>query len=231
MVTMTPRANFAVPFSASPYVCSNCLRKRRGNLPMRNGRDLSGSPALAHTAASPTSTSPPTSPPRPLPKPRVNIPLQALSLRWGHHPRPDPTSDQLASANRFFTKHPPARLWSVTKFRTIALPRGETPTRGATQPASTTPPTPTPEIAFLGRSNTGKSTLLNALLGSSLCHTSSKPGRTRTMNAYSVCQNRLAVLDMPGYGKGSRPEWGMEIMKYLTSRKQSVFCPVSNKPG
>ena len=77
-----------------------------------------------------------------------------------------------------------------------------------------------PEVVFLGRSNVGKSTLLNAILGSKdLCHTSSKPGRTRTMNGISVNGGQLLVLDMPGYGKASREEWGKEIMKYLENRR------------
>ncbi|KAH0556167.1 hypothetical protein GP486_005900 [Trichoglossum hirsutum] len=81
-------------------------------------------------------------------------------------------------------------------------------------------PNPAPEVAFLGRSNVGKSSLLNALLGARICNTSSKPGRTRSMNAFAVHQGRLVVLDMPGYGKGSHKEWGTEILKYLTSRRQ-----------
>lgn len=83
-----------------------------------------------------------------------------------------------------------------------------------------------PEVCFLGRSNVGKSSLLNILLGKKLAHTSSKPGRTKCMNAFAVGgsqdngKNRLVVLDMPGYGKGGRAEWGQEILKYLGKRKQ-----------
>jgi GTP-binding protein len=84
-----------------------------------------------------------------------------------------------------------------------------------------------PEVCFLGRSNVGKSSLLNALLNrSKLAHTSSKPGRTQSMNAFAVGgeefngKNRIVVLDMPGYGKGGREEWGREILKYLSQRKQ-----------
>jgi len=83
-----------------------------------------------------------------------------------------------------------------------------------------------PEVCFLGRSNVGKSSLLNALLCRNIAYTSSKPGRTKLMNAFAVGgsedngKNRLVVLDMPGYGKGGRPQWGTQIMKYLEKRKQ-----------
>lgn len=83
-----------------------------------------------------------------------------------------------------------------------------------------------PEVCFLGRSNVGKSSLLNALLGKKIAHTSSKPGRTKLMNAFAVGgpedngKNRLVVLDMPGYGKGGRAEWGTQIMKYLSKRRE-----------
>lgn len=82
-----------------------------------------------------------------------------------------------------------------------------------------------PEVAFLGRSNVGKSSLLNAIMGKEICWTSSKPGRTREMNAFGIGgtkggESKIVLLDMPGYGKASRTEWGIEIMKYLQGRKQ-----------
>lgn len=121
-----------------------------------------------------------------------------------------PTSAQLLQAERFFGAGPPKLLFSATEFRNVNV-------------------TTVPEVAFLGRSNVGKSSLLNALMGQNICHTSSKPGRTRSMNFFAAggedgrgSPGKLAVLDMPGYGKGSRQEWGPEIMKYLVGRKQYV---------
>lgn len=119
-----------------------------------------------------------------------------------------PTRSNLEYANKFFLSRPPKILYSSDKFRTVE--------QGTV-----------PEVVFLGRSNVGKSSLLNAVMGRNICHTSSKPGRTRTMNFFAVggpdgagSPGKIVVLDMPGYGKGSRAEWGPEILKYLVGRKQ-----------
>jgi GTP-binding protein len=90
-----------------------------------------------------------------------------------------------------------------------------------------------PEVCFLGRSNVGKSSLLNALLKKEIAHASARRGRTRMMNAFAVGgiggpeevpsgteEKGLVVMDMPGYGHGAHAEWGKEIMKYLDKRKQ-----------
>lgn len=121
-----------------------------------------------------------------------------------------PTAKQLLRAEKFFEAAPPQLLYSATSFRTV--------NKGTL-----------PEVAFLGRSNVGKSSLLNAVMGKKICRTSEKPGKTRSMNFFAVggedglgSPGRLAVLDMPGYGEGSREEWGPEIMKYLISRRQYV---------
>lgn len=80
-----------------------------------------------------------------------------------------------------------------------------------------------PEVCVLGRSNVGKSSLLNALLNKKIAYTSAQRGRTKLMNAFGVGGldrgNPLTVLDMPGYGHGGRASWGLQIMKYLEKRK------------
>jgi len=82
-----------------------------------------------------------------------------------------------------------------------------------------------PEIAFAGKSNVGKSSLLNAMLNrKSLARTSSQPGKTQTINFYSV-QDTFMFVDLPGYGyakvsKSEREKWGKLIEGYLEKREQ-----------
>ncbi|KAF9136173.1 hypothetical protein BGW39_005555 [Mortierella sp. 14UC] len=76
-----------------------------------------------------------------------------------------------------------------------------------------------PEVAFIGRSNIGKSSLINGLVNrNGLVKTSSKPGHTRMMNFFKV-GDKLSLVDMPGYGFKSRDEWGGMILNYLQNRK------------
>ncbi|KAJ5898805.1 GTP-binding protein EngB [Penicillium taxi] len=133
-----------------------------------------------------------------------------------------PTAAQLAFADNLFipSRHSPIKLWSAAKFRTTPISSIE------------------PEVAFLGRSNVGKSSLLNALMGQKICWTSSKPGKTREMNAFGIGgtkggESKVVLLDMPGYGKASRSEWGMEIMKYLQGRRQlrRAFILIDSEHG
>jgi GTP-binding protein len=97
------------------------------------------------------------------------------------------------------------------------------------------PPPSVPEIAFLGRSNVGKSSLINALLGEKQAHVSSTPGRTRAINFFSLAdspahpQPRLLFADLPGYGyaKISRSisaEWPKFIEPYLRDRITLALC-------
>lgn len=76
-----------------------------------------------------------------------------------------------------------------------------------------------PQVAFAGRSNVGKSSLLNRLLGTNLAGVSKQPGKTRTINYYLV-QNRYYFVDLPGYGfarisLAERQRWGQRITAYL----------------
>jgi GTP-binding protein len=80
-----------------------------------------------------------------------------------------------------------------------------------------------PEVAFCGRSNVGKSSLLNALTNTKgLARTSSTPGRTQTINFFLI-DERLYFVDLPGYGyakapKQERDNWGLMIERYLRDR-------------
>jgi GTP-binding protein len=84
-----------------------------------------------------------------------------------------------------------------------------------------------PELAFAGRSNVGKSSLLNMLLGrNNLARTSRKPGKTQTINFFSV-DEKFRIVDLPGYGfarvaKTEKERWGEYIEAYLESRENLI---------
>ncbi len=92
------------------------------------------------------------------------------------------------------------------------------------------PPDNLPELALIGRSNVGKSSLINTLINrKSLARTSSQPGKTRTINFYQINES-FYFVDLPGYGyakvsQKEREKWGEMIEHYLTSRSnlQYVF--------
>ncbi|SFX11461.1 GTP-binding protein [Thermoactinomyces sp. DSM 45891] len=81
-----------------------------------------------------------------------------------------------------------------------------------------------PEIALAGRSNVGKSSLINAMINrKKLAHTSSRPGKTQTINFFSV-NNKVMFADVPGYGyakvsKVQRAAWGRMLEAYFTNRE------------
>jgi GTP-binding protein len=91
-----------------------------------------------------------------------------------------------------------------------------------------------PEIAFLGRSNVGKSSVINTLLGTKLARTSNTPGRTRSINFYEVRRAgqpkpELLFADLPGYGyaKVSREisaDWARFVDPYLHQRSSLALC-------
>ena len=106
--------------------------------------------------------------------------------------------------------------------------------------ASQYPPEDIPEIAFAGRSNVGKSSLLNLITGrKSLARVSGSPGKTRTINFYR-CNDGFRIVDLPGYGfaKVSRSEsekWGAMIEGYLENRgtllKVMQLVDIRHKPS
>ncbi|MBU9672921.1 ribosome biogenesis GTP-binding protein YihA/YsxC [Planococcus sp. CP5-4] len=87
------------------------------------------------------------------------------------------------------------------------------------------PETELPEFALAGRSNVGKSSFINKLIGrKSMARISSKPGKTQTLNFYKI-EEDLFFVDVPGYGyakvsKTEREAWGKMIETYITSREQ-----------
>jgi len=94
----------------------------------------------------------------------------------------------------------------------------------------TYPPHEGLEFAFLGASNSGKSTLVNALMNAKLCKTSSKPGHTSLLNFFAV-KRGLYFVDLPGYGfaKKSQKEqkkWQQAIETYLMERPNLALCYV-----
>ena len=145
---------------------------------------------------------------------------ESLSWYWESVP---PNADQKLAAKDFFQTYRPQKAWTATEWRT------HNQTHSGVL---------TPEVAFVGSSNVGKSSLLNALLfAPKLNHIGPKPGKTTTMHAWGLSATdpvtkgalkgeggstdaKLAVLDMPGYGFASRRDWGTEIVKYMKRRKQ-----------
>ncbi|KAG0236893.1 hypothetical protein BGW42_002391 [Actinomortierella wolfii] len=112
---------------------------------------------------------------------------------------PGATSQELATAHKFFFQ-PAMFIKSASNIEMV--------------PQDTL----IPEVAFIGRSNIGKSSLINGLVNrNGLVKTSSKPGHTRLMNFFRI-GGRLSLVDMPGYGFKSRDEWGEMILDYFQKR-------------
>ena len=97
-----------------------------------------------------------------------------------------------------------------------------------------------PEIVFAGKSNVGKSSLINALMNrKSLARTSGKPGKTQTINYYKV-NDEIYFVDLPGYGYANanlatREKWGKMIERYLHTSKQIkcifLLIDIRHEPG
>ncbi len=97
-----------------------------------------------------------------------------------------------------------------------------------------------PEVAFAGKSNVGKSSLINGLMNrKSLARTSSQPGKTQTINFYNV-NDALYLVDLPGYGyaktsQSEKEKWGKLIERYLhgSAQLRAVFLliDIRHEPG
>jgi GTP-binding protein len=94
----------------------------------------------------------------------------------------------------------------------------------------------TPEYAFIGRSNVGKSSLINSITGvKNLAMTSSKPGKTQLINLFNI-EDKWILADLPGYGfakasQSSRIKWGVMVHDYLKNRSSltNVFLLVDSR--
>lgn len=97
-----------------------------------------------------------------------------------------------------------------------------------------------PEVAFAGKSNVGKSSLINTMINrKALARTSQNPGKTRTINFYNV-ENQLYFVDLPGYGYAKAPKtekekWGKMIESYLLKRQELrsiiLLVDIRHEPG
>ena len=105
---------------------------------------------------------------------------------------------------------------------------------------STLPDNTLPEVAFAGKSNVGKSSLINGLMNrKSLARTSSQPGKTQTINFYNI-NDALYFVDLPGYGYANanesvKAQWGKMIERYLHKSKQLkwvfLLIDIRHAPG
>lgn len=99
------------------------------------------------------------------------------------------------------------------------------------------PETQFAEYAFAGRSNVGKSSLINAVLGENVARTSNTPGRTQTLNMFNV-NDKITILDLPGYGyarvsRADAARWMLRFQEYIMTRRQlkRLFVLIDSRIG
>lgn len=93
------------------------------------------------------------------------------------------------------------------------------------------------EYAFVGRSNVGKSSLINAIVGAPVARTSNTPGRTQSLNLFNI-DDRIMIVDLPGYGyarvsRTQTDEWLDRLAQYLLTRRQlsRLFLLIDSRIG
>jgi GTP-binding protein len=129
------------------------------------------------------------------------------------------SADQIESGRRLFT-----RAWTFSR---------------GTPDLDHLPPDDRPEIAFAGRSNVGKSSVINALVGQlRLARASNTPGRTQELNFFTEPDSELYLVDMPGYGFAEAPKekvaaWNKVLRAYLAGRRTllRVFLLIDARHG
>ena len=99
------------------------------------------------------------------------------------------------------------------------------------------PETQFPEYAFAGRSNVGKSSLINAILNAPVARTSNTPGRTQTLNMFNI-HDKIIIVDLPGYGyarvsRADATKWMLQFQEYITTRRQMkrLFILIDSRIG
>lgn len=108
---------------------------------------------------------------------------------------------------------------------------------GAFDTVASLPNSQFPEYAFVGRSNVGKSSLINAIVGQNVARTSNTPGRTQTLNLFNI-DDRIMIVDLPGYGYARVARdvamcWVVRLEEYLLSRRQlrRLFILIDSRIG
>ena len=108
---------------------------------------------------------------------------------------------------------------------------------GSFDTVSALPETLFNEYAFVGRSNVGKSSLINAVVGEKIARTSNTPGRTQSLNLFNI-DDKIMIVDLPGYGyarvsKGEAIRWVKRLQEYLLKRSQlrRLFLLIDSRVG